>query len=268
MTSPSTDQSLLRQYLLGSATAESREALEARLFSDDRIFSERLSIAEDELVSDYVQRALNDAERQDFEKNFLCTNERRSKLEFLKALHAYAEREASSQPRGETIRARTDRESRWAWLRRPLVSPAWAIAAAAMLLLVIPVSRFVSSPAGPVSGSSVVATSLAGGLTRASDGELARVRLNNDSQIVRLHLASESSPRFTTYHASLFRVDDDVVVAEMRLTPGAETGRQEITLTLPAETLTEGDYYVRLQGVSPGTNPVPLQRYDFRVLRN
>ena len=267
MTSPSADKSLLRQYLLGSVTAESREALETRLFSDDRIFSERLSIAEDELVSDYVQSALNDAERNDFEKHFLCTDERRSKLEFLKALHAYAEREVASQRRGETARSRTDRESRWAWLWRPMVSPAWAIAAAALLLLVIPVSRFVTSPAGTVTGS-VVATSLAGGLTRASGGELTRVRLTNDSQIVRLHLASESTPRFTTYHASLFHVDDDVVVTEMRLTPRSESGRQEITLTLPAEVLAEGDYYVRLQGIAPGNAPVALQRYDFRVLRN
>ena len=74
------------------STPESREDLEARLFSDDRIFSERLSIAEDELVSDYVQSALTDAERQDFEKHFLCTDERRAKLEFARALHAYAER--------------------------------------------------------------------------------------------------------------------------------------------------------------------------------
>ena len=109
MTLPSADESLLRRYLLGTATPESQEDLEARLFSDDRIFSERLSIAEDELVSDYVQSALTDAERQDFEKHFLCTDERRAKLEFAKALHAYAERPGGFERSDAARRSNTAR---------------------------------------------------------------------------------------------------------------------------------------------------------------
>ncbi len=267
MTLPSADQSLLRRYLLGTATSESQEDLEARLFSDDRIFSERLSIAEDELVSDYVQSALTDAERQDFEKHFLCTDERRAKLEFAKALHAYAERSGDFERSDAARRSGTARESLWAWLRRPVLSPAWAVAAAALLFLVVQVPRFASSPGDSISGSNVVAISLTAGRTRAAGGELTRVRLNTDSQIIRLQLDPESA-RFDTYRASLFHVEDDALLAEMRLTPRSRAGRSEITLTLPAEALAEGDYYVRLQGISPGTNPVPLQRYDFRVVRH
>ncbi len=95
MTLPNADESLLRRYLLGTVTAESRDGLEARLFSDDRLFWERLSIAEDELVSDYVQNALSGEEQQDFENNFLRTDERRAKVEFAKALHTYAEQHTS-----------------------------------------------------------------------------------------------------------------------------------------------------------------------------
>ena len=105
------------------------------------------------------------------------------------------------------------------------------------------------------------------GRTRAAGGELTRVRLNANSQIVRLQLDPEST-RFATYRASLFQVDDDALLAEMRLIPAANSGGSAITLTLPAESLAEGDYYVRLQGLSPGTDPVPLQRYDFRVVRH
>lgn len=266
MTLPSADQSLLRRYLLGTATSESREDLEARLFSDDRIFSERLSIAEDELVSDYVQSTLTDAERQDFEKHFLCTDDRRANLEFAKALHAYAVRSGGFERSGATSRSRTARPSPWAWLRRPMVSPAWAIAAAALLILVVQVPRFTTSPGDVVSGSNVVAVSLTAGQTRATGGELTRVQLNADSQIVRLRLDPESN-RFASYRASVFQVDDDALLAEVRLTPASQSGSPEITLTLPAESLAEGDYYVRLQGISPGADPVPLRRYDFRVLR-
>jgi hypothetical protein len=265
MTLPIADQSLLRRYLLGTATPESREDLEARLFSDDRVFSERLSIAEDELVSDYVQSALTDGERQDFEKHFLCTDERRAKLEFAKALHAYAERSIGVERSDAAQRSGTVRQSPWAWLRRPMVSPAWAMAAAALLVLLVQIPRFTTS-GGDVNGSPVVAVSLTAGSTRAAGGELTRVKLNADSQIVRLRL--DPATRFASYRASVFQVDDDALVAEVRLTPASQSGSPELTLTMPAESLAAGDYYVRLQGLSPGANPVPLQRYDFRVLRD
>ena len=266
MTLPSADQTLLRRYLLGTASPESQEALEVRLFSDDRIFSERLTIAEDELVSDYVQNALTSAERQAFEKHFLRTEERRAKLEFAKALHAYAERSVALERSDTARRSDTAPESRWAWLWRPALSPAWGVAAAALLLLVVQVPRFVSSSGDAVTGRTVVDISLTAGRTRAVGSELTRVRLNTGSQIVRLQLDPEST-RFATYRASLFQVDDDTLLAEMRVTP-SNAGSSQITVTLPAELLAEGDYYVRLQGISPGTNPVPLQRYDFRVLRH
>ena len=44
-------------------------------------------------------------------------------------------------------------------------------------------------------------------------------------------------------------------------------GRSAVTITLPCEVVPPEDYYVRLEGVSPGAPPAPLGRYDFRVLR-
>ena len=258
MTLPSADESLLRRYLLGTVTEEARKDLDTRLFSDDRIFWERISIAEDELVSDYVQNALKSEERQDFDRHFLCTDERRAKLEFARALHTHANHVA--------VPAAQPRESGWAWLLRPALAPAWAVAAAALLLLVVQLPRFGSSgPSGNVSGLDVVALSVPAGRTRAAGGELPRVRLNADIQIVRLQLDPESSS-FLTYRATLHQVDDDALVADIKLPP-ASAGSTALTLTLPAELLADGDYYVRLHGVTPGASE-PLQRYDFRVLRD
>lgn len=262
MTLPSADESLLRRYLLGTVTAQAREDLEARLFSDDKLFWERVAIAEDELVSDYVQNALNDVERQDFEKHFVCTDERRAKLEFAKALHAYAER-----PHAVHVeRQAPARESRWAWLRRPALSPAWALAAAALLVVAIMVPRFGSTPAGVDTGN-IVAVSLPPGRTRAAGETLARVHLNSKSQLVQLQLDQDPA-QYASYRAGVYQVDGDSLLAEMKLTPASSPGSPGITLTLPTELLAEGDYYVRLQGISPGAQPVPLQRYDFRVLRD
>ena len=260
MTLPGADETLLRRYLLGTVTDAARKDLEARLFSDDRIFWERITIAEDELVSDYVQNALSQDERQDFEKHFLCTDERRSKVEFASALHVHARaaRPVTQEQPAQRV------ESRWAWLRRPMLSPAWALAAAALLLVAVQVTRV--QPRGSDDALDVVAIALPAERTRAAGGELTRVRLNPNSRIVELQLDPDSS-RFADYRASVYRVDDDALLAEMKVSP-ASTAGTPVTLPLPAALLAGGDYYVRLHGISTGAPPVPLQRYDFRVLRD
>jgi hypothetical protein len=265
MTLPNADETLLRRYLLGTVTPQSREGLEARLFSDDKLFWERISIAEDELVGDYVQDALDGEERRDFERHFLCTDERRAKVEFAKALHAYVQ-----QPQ---LQPQSSRESRTGWFQRPMLSPAWALAAAALLLIVLQLPRFMSGRVGDgtTSGSGrvgdgttsgVVAVTLPTGLMRAVGGELTRVRLNANSRVVQLQLDPGSTP-YASYRAAVYLVDGDELIADMKVT-STPTG---LTLTLPGDLLPGGDYYVRLQGLNPGAAPAQLNRYDFRVLR-
>ena len=67
---------LLKSYLLGVASAGEREAVEDEYLSDKRS-AKRLLRAEDDLIEDYVRGALTRHERALFEKNFLCTAERR-----------------------------------------------------------------------------------------------------------------------------------------------------------------------------------------------
>ena len=254
MTLPNADETLLRRYLLGTVTPQSREGLEARLFSDDKLFWERISIAEDELVGDYVQDALDGEERRDFERHFLCTDERRAKVEFAKALHAYVQ-----QPQ---LQSESSRESRTGWFLRPMLSPAWALAAAALLLIVLQLPRFMSGRVGDGTTSGVVAVTLPAGLMRAVGGELTRVRLNANSRVVQLQLDPGSTP-YASYRAAVYHVDGDDLIADMKVT-STPTG---LTLTLPGDLLPGGDYYIRLQGLTPGAAPAPLNRYDFRVLR-
>ena len=254
MTLPNADETLLRRYLLGTVTPQSREGLEARLFSDDKLFWERISIAEDELVGDYVQDALDGEERRDFERHFLCTDERRAKVEFAKALHAYVQ-----QPQ---LQPQSSRESRKGWFFRPLLSPAWALAAAALLLILLQGPRFMAGRVGDGNTSSVVAITLPAGLMRAVGGELTRVRLNANSRVVQLQLDPGSTP-YASYRAAVYHVDGDELIADMKVT-STPTG---LTLTLPGDLLPGGDYYVRLQGLNPGAAPAQLNRYDFRVLR-
>lgn len=243
---------VLRGYLLGSLAPESRESVEKRLFSDDRIFWEHLCLVEEELIDEYATGVLDGEESERFERHFLCTDERRAKLEFARALKAHVERHETSRQRA------------WDWLRGPVASPAWAVGMAAMLLLALPtlVWQFAAArgPQGEVSAW------LAPGLVRDVGGEVKRVRIPPGCQLVRLQLGPGLAEH-DNYRATLHEVTGDEVWTQNKLSAGPTEGRVAVTLTLPCELLLAGDYYVRLRGVSPGEDPVLLDRYDFRVLR-
>ena len=252
MTLPDADERLLKRYLLGTISDQSREDLETRLLSDDQIFWERVTIAEDELITDYVQDALNPDEHRQFEHDFLCTDERSAKVEFARALRTFV---ATPQPARKAQPAPN-------WWRRPLFSPAWALAAAA-LIVVISLPLLMTSRATLPTDTSIVAVTLPAGLTRAVGAELPRVRVTRSTRLVRLQVDPGSTP-YPSYRASVHNVDGGNVLADVELISSA--AGQPLTLTLPADSLPQGDYYVRLHGVSPGAEPVSLNRYDFRVL--
>jgi hypothetical protein len=252
MTTDKADDEVLRGYLLGRLAPESRETVEKRLFSDDRVFWEHLALVEEELIDQYARGELDGEERERFERDFLCTDERRSKLELARALKAYVERRQECPRRA------------WDWLRGPVATPAWALAAAATLVLALPAVVWqLAAGRGP---QGEVSAWLSPGLVRDVGGELARVTLPPGCQLVRLRLDPGLTER-PAYRATLHDVAGDELWSQDKLRAAAVGGRTAVALNLPCDLLQADDYYVRLEGVSPGGDREPLDRYDFRVLR-
>jgi hypothetical protein len=245
-------QDVMRRYLLGAADAETMREIEQRLFSDDQVFWERVAIAEDELVDECADGALEGEELALFDANFLVTAERRAKLEFARALGRYARQQ---EPR---------RHSLSDWLRVPAAVPRWAMAAAAVLVLLVPAVVWQFAPTGPRPAS--VAVSLVPGLLRAAGGEIVRVLPAPGCEVVHLDLTAGTEP-YAAYAATVHDENGEAVWSQHKLTGVARAGSVSVRLTLPCELLPEGDYWVRLSGLSPGQAPAPLDRYDFRVLR-
>lgn len=81
----------IRKYLLGNL-GDKREEMEMRLLSDDEFF-QRASLSESELIDDYVAGKLSVAEKNDFERFFLVTEERRKNLKFTEALRKQINKE-------------------------------------------------------------------------------------------------------------------------------------------------------------------------------
>ena len=246
------DDNVLRLYLLGRLAQEARESVEEHLFSDDRSFFERLCVEEEQLVDEYAAGQLDDEAREDFERHFLCTDERRAKLEFVHALRAHVERRERRH------------QGAWDWLRRPIFAPAWALAAAATLLLTLP--TVVWQFAGQRAPRGEVSAWLSPELVRGEGGTTGRVRITSPCQVVRLQL-DPGLVQYPAYQATLHEVTGEEFWSQGQLTTKTIEGRAAVTLTLPCELLLGGDYYVMLHGVSPGTDPVLVHRYDFRVLR-
>jgi anti-sigma factor RsiW len=246
------DDAILRRYLLGTLGTESRLAVEARMFSDDRIFWERLSLVEDDLIDDFVKSALDAEERARFEQHFLCTEERRGKLEFACAVRRYVDSrtETQSLPRR--------------WFSARVAAPVWGLAAAAVLLLALPAAVNWRNAASSSPGASV-SVRLLPGLVRDSQGEVSRLRIPSGTQLVRVQL--DAAPeRYETYRAALIDANGNELWSQSKLNAMPQNGGI-VTLTLPSELLPVGDYYVRLYGFSPGGRPTPVGRYDLRVIR-
>jgi len=242
---------VLRRYLLGALTREAREGVEARLFSDDAIFWEHLCLVEDELIDDYVANELQPEDRASFERGFLCTEERRRKVEFARALKAHLEASATN---GLRISTR---------IQRQVLRPAWAIAAA-IVLLVVP--AVVWQVAVERSRQQEVSVWLSSSLTRGASGELTRVQVPLATKLVRLRLELESN-EYSAYRATLHEAVGTELWSQRNLAAATIDGRTGVSLTLPSELLAAGDYYVNLDGVLPTEGVEHLSRFDFRVSR-
>jgi hypothetical protein len=251
-TTPGMD-AVLRSYLLGTIAPEVRDDVERRLFSDDRIFWEQICLAEDELVDDYVNGDLDAEERTRFERCFLTTPERREKLSFSRALKAYAENRRSEQ-----------KHAWWEPIVRPLFVPSWAAAAAAILLVLLPGLTW-QLASKSTSGNEVSAW-LSPGLVRSVGTTLERVHVPPGATIVRLRLERDDSG-YPGYRATLHLATGEEIWSLNNVSSTTIDGREAIVLIVPAELLSDADYYVRLQGLPTQKDPVGLGRYDFRVLR-
>jgi CHAT domain-containing protein len=126
----SKEQAVVREYLLGNLSDEEkmREIEENLLLDDD--FDEQLSIAEDELMDEYLSGTLTEPERKSFLEFFLISSERKEKLRLIGNLRKYAASPASIEKVKESPRNKT---ARFNW-RGLFSSPAWRFAAIALLV--------------------------------------------------------------------------------------------------------------------------------------
>ena len=83
------ERNKLKKYLLGDASEEVSEQVGVRMIEDES-FSGEISLAESELIEDYLEGNLKEPEREMFEKHYLVNEERRDLVNEVALLKRYS----------------------------------------------------------------------------------------------------------------------------------------------------------------------------------
>jgi len=92
----------LKKYFLGLLDPEDIEKIELQMLEDSE-FEHVLSEAENDLTESYLENNLTDSEIEAFGKNFLITDERRDRVEFLRLLKIQAQGSTETEAEKPTL---------------------------------------------------------------------------------------------------------------------------------------------------------------------
>ena len=260
------------RYLLGLASEEEREAVEAEFFADDESF-DRLQADEDELFDTYVAGGMPPAEQAAFRQRYLTSAEGRGRLTFARALRQRAGEAAaqleSAPPRSAGSVAR--------WL--PLAAALAAALTAAWLGVQngrlrgeverLRAERRVDPTPAPAPPKPVVPEAPRTAVVRlpAQPGDGSTdVTLQPGTRSVRLEVALRGDEDSATFDAVIRRPGGEELWRQEGLAP--ERFGAPLVVTAPAEVLPEGEYVLSIEGEASRDAPRGRAReYRLRLKR-
>lgn len=125
----------LNEYLLGALPEAETERFDELSFTDEE-FADALKAAENDLIDRYVRNDLDGAALEKFETHYLASPVRREKVEFARALQAFAEKKSAA---AETVAGTAPRQTLFGFFadffKRPRPAMQWGFAFAALTLL-------------------------------------------------------------------------------------------------------------------------------------
>jgi hypothetical protein len=104
---------------------------------------------------------------------------------------------------------------------------------------------------------------LATGLLR-SGGSMTRIAIPTDTQLIHLRLELPVND-YPVYRAVLYNAQAEELWAQSQLTARADARRAAVTVTVPSELLSRGDYQLILSGGDRGQPPERVAAYSVRV---
>ena len=105
------DERMLQRYLLGDLSAQEQDSIEELYFAEDD-YLQKLLVAENDLIDDYLRGKLSTAEQQKFERNYLTTPEKRQRVQLVRQLRRQAN-EPVSVPAAVVVESPPEQKTAW-----------------------------------------------------------------------------------------------------------------------------------------------------------
>ena len=268
------NDALLRKFLLGKVDDAEREQIEI-LFLVEPETKQRVLVAEQELIEEYLENSLTPADREMFLSVYAQTAEQRQRLRITNSIKKSAAAHASV-PRN--VRAKTE----WwnAFCERLRLRPMVFVRAGVTVAIVIVIAVVLLNSRtqqqrlaieqelvqlnAPASLRETPPQMVSLDLSSISlRGAERRITLKKDTgvQVVELRLSSFQKERFSSYEAEVRRLGDtgSLTIRNLLVEPD---DRYAARLRLPIHILRPGQYLIRLSGIP--TNGV-IEEYQFIV---
>jgi anti-sigma-K factor RskA len=253
----SNEKNEVKLYLLGQLEQSAAERIELRLLTD-AAFGEEFDVVVNEITDEYVGDELHGDDRKHVQQYFLRSTERQNKLRFASEL---LERAAVERAPARVVQVEPGMFERvrafWGnmtLLTRFATTFAAIVIVAGVLLLTIPGTR--------TSGDFAFVTLSISNSERASGSEIKQVRLEPGSPGIRIELVlPDQIPQSKSYRVEL--LDEKQATRNLRIEQQTEA---KLVVTIPANEITNGTYYIRVYGVNPdGTEQRIRGSYFFTV---
>jgi len=238
------DQTTVREYLLGQLNDVEQEQIEQRLMVEDDLFEE-LEISKGELIEEYRAGELAAQETAWFERHFLASPEGQQRYTLAIALGRM-----KAQPAAQQQPTFLDR------LISLVKQPRWAIATITPALVAVVVAVvLLSRPAG----QTFVGPTLASNMINRERGPLpTRVTLPPNTAQLKLRLMlPHPSTADARYQAKL---DDRTNEKQIDV---VESDTDSVTVLIPVKLLPQGEYSVTLLRVNSDGSSQPIPGYYF-----
>lgn len=285
------NEALIRQFLLDELREDERHRIE-EVFITDEDYREKILMAEDDLIDDYLEGALSASERERFLSRYLSAPQQRRKLRIAKAIKQYSGSEVAS-PRppsgGGASRHSAGRRGRvnWLSLRNPLVSlPLAAAVVVAFGLVAMKVAdswRFNQQreqeqalrsadeqELARLNDRSLPDQRPAGGafsvalLPVSTRGSGAKFSTPADASPVVLLLVLQGD-EYRSYEVDLQRMGGAQRRTVRNLRAEDTAAGKAVALIVPAKLLPRGSYQLRLTGITAAGGSEEVGEYTFEV---
>lgn len=291
MTEEALTDAAVRRLILGDIGDEERERLE-KLFISDPEARERILIAEDELIEEYLEDSLSAPDREKFLANFQASPQQRRKLRIATSIKELAVAESVVPAASVAAKATTSGSSSWRsffdalWLWKRVTVPVAAALIIAAVFGAIWYSELSSKRAeekrrqaiekelvelnSPPNAGTLpppAVTMVLPPLSVRSVAPPSELKPTETAGFVELRLVWIQNRQYPRYVAVLRQVGGTEQFAIANLSSERNADGNVVRLRIPIHLLTRGLYQVRLDGVTVDGKPELNEEYTFTVGR-